>query len=597
MAEEYTHQKHLWLFQQPVAARALNGTTLTIYGNVRMETTFESGGSLRTETNWATGLVAASGKNPDNETYEVTLAPGEGQWRSLGLEIVLDDALPMGRVARGGDRLCITTVEAELLENGRRRPLAIRLAQSPPMTYYLPAMAVLDNDPNTGWGIAEYRDARNSLLALRFAEPVRTASGSRILVRIKHESETRRGVLGRFRLALSESALAPPLVARVSLKTLSTQEPIPNKELMKELWYSTQPGYAELAKLEAEGAILDYQVPRVVITRAQEPEPTRVLARGNFLDESGEVVQPAIPGFLGRLDTGSRIANRADLAAWLTSKENPLTARVQVNRMWRQFFGTGLSKSLDDFGSQGEWPTHAALLDWLAADFMSDWDMKRAVRQIVTSATYKQASTGNRAAEEKDPDNRLLARQSRLRVDAETVRDIALSVSGLLTEHFGGPSIRPVQPDGYLAALNFPKRDYSPSRGADLYRRGLYVHWQRTFLHPSLMTFDAPSREECTVNRTSSNTPLQALVLLNDPIYVEAARVFASHILSEGGPTTAARIDWAFERTTGRLPSAAERKELQSLHDRAAKLSGRQKDAMAIVARVLLNLSETITRN
>lgn len=598
MAAEYTQLKHAWRFQQPVSARALNGAKLTIYGNVRMETTFESGGSLRTETNWATGMVVASGPNPDNETYEVMLAPGEGLWRSLGLETILDESLPMGRVARGGDKLSITAIEAELIEGGRRSPIAIKLAQSPPMTHYLPAMAVLDGDPKTGWGIAEYRDARNSLLALRFAEPVRTSRVSRILVRVRHDSETRRGTLGRFRLALSESALAAPLVARVSLKTLSTREPIPNKELMEELWYSTQAGYPQLAALEAERAILDHRVARVVITKAQEPPPIRVLARGNFLDESGEIVEPAIPAFLGGIETGGRRATRLDLAAWLTSKDNPLTARVQMNRFWRQFFGTGLSKTLDDFGAQGEWPTHPELLDWLAADFMSDWDMKRAIRQIVTSATYRQASYGNREAEERDPENRLLARQSRLRVDAEIVRDIALSVSGLLAEEFGGPSIRPVQPEGYLAALNFPKRDYSASHGKDLYRRGVYVHWQRTFLHPSLMTFDAPSREECTVNRVASNTPLQALVLLNDPIYVEAAQAFAARAIKQGGATADSRIAWAFEAATGRAPSGEEREELLGLHRRAAaSLGGKPEAAMAIVTRALLNLSETITRN
>ncbi len=598
MADEYLGLKHAWRFQQPVAARALNGAKLTIYGDVRMETTFETGGSLRTETNWATGMVAASGPNPDNETYEVTLAPGEGTWRSLGLETILDESLPMGRVARGGDKLMITAVESEIIDGGVRKPVAIRLAQSPPMTHYLPAMAVLDGDPKTGWGIAEYRDARNSLLALRFAEPLRTRAASRLLVRIRHDSETRRGTLGRFRLALSGSALAAPLVARVSLKTLSTREPVPNRELMEELWFSTQAVYPEIAALEAERAILDHKVARVVITRAETPRITRVLARGNFLDETGEIVEPEVPEFLGKIETGGRRANRLDLAAWLTSKENPLTARVQVNRLWRQFFGTGLSKTLDDFGAQGEWPTHPELLDWLAADFMTDWDMRRSIRQIVTSAAYRRASTGDRAAEEKDPDNRLLARQRPLRVDAESVRDIALAVSGLLAEGFGGPSVRPVQPDGYLAALNFPKRDYSASHGADLYRRGLYVHWQRSFLHPSLMTFDAPSREECTVNRVTSNTPLQALVLLNDPIFVEAAHAFAKRALRQGGSTTAARISWAFEAATGRPPIAEERNELLGLHARAASsLGGKPEAAMAIVTRALLNLSETITRN
>ena len=228
---------------------------------------------------------------------------------------------------------------------------------------------------------------------------------------------------------------------------------------------------------------------------------------------------------------------------------------------------------LNDLGSQGEWPSHPELIDWLAAEFMEPtwqaegthpWDVKHIVRTIVTSHTYQQSSLVSPQLEERDPDNRLLARQSRFRVDAEVVHDMALSVSGLLVEKFGGPSVKPYQPEGYWAALNFPKREYAASQGEDLYRRGVYTHWQRTFLHPSLVAFDAPSREECTVNRVNSNTPLQALVLLNDPIFVEAARVFAQNTLKKGGPTLDGQIDWAFfqalDRKThsGRAPDSGE---------------------------------------
>jgi hypothetical protein len=359
-----------------------------------------------------------------------------------------------------------------------------------------------------------------------------------------------------------------------------------------------------------------------VVAEATTPSETRILARGNFLDESGDIVEPAIPAFLGKLDAGAglvqdkRRATRLDLANWLVSPNNPLTSRVTVNRLWRQFFGTGLSKSLDDLGSQGEWPTHPELLDWLASEFVSSgWDMRRMIRTIVTSAAYRRSSLSTPELDERDPDNRLLARQSRFRVDAETVRDAALSVSGLLAEKFGGPSAKPVQPEGYLTALNFPKREYSASRGDDLYRRGLYTFWQRSFLHPSLATFDAPSREECTINRVNSNTPLQALVLLNDPIYVEAARVFAANILKPGHG-----IDWAFLRATGREPTAAEHRVLTDLHRRSladfrrapadaeglirtgeaplpAGFKPVEVAAMTMVARAILNMHETITRN
>jgi hypothetical protein len=340
---------------------------------------------------------------------------------------------------------------------------------------------------------------------------------------------------------------------------------------------------------------------------------TRILARGNWMDDSGEVVEPAIPAFLGKLDTGGRRATRLDLANWLVSRDNPLTARVYVNRTWRHFFGTGLSKVLDDLGSQGEWPTHPELLDWLAADFAEHWDVKRLIRTIVTSRTYRQSSMSTPELNERDPDNRLLARQSRFRVDAEVVRDIALYASGLMEEKFGGPSAKPYQPDGYLATLNFPKREYSASHGADLYRRGVYTFWQRSFLHPSLLTFDAPTREECAINRVNSNTPLQALVLLNDPIYVEAARVFAQDVLHHD-------IGWGFERAVSRPPSAEERRILDGLYKRslahfrsapedarqlihqgespvAANVDAAKLAAMTMVARAILNSHETITRN
>jgi hypothetical protein len=257
------------------------------------------------------------------------------------------------------------------------------------------------------------------------------------------------------------------------------------------------------------------------------------------------------------------------------------------------------------------------LLDFLAADFMDHgWDLKRLIRQIVTSQTYRQSSVPDAVRLAKDPDNRLLSRQNRYRVDAEAVRDIALQVSGLLKERFGGPSVRPYQPRGYLAALNFPKRDYSESHGDDLYRRGLYTFWQRTFLHPSLAAFDAPAREECVIQRSASNTPLQSLVLLNDPIYVEAARTFAARMAAQ--PGLDARLTFAFQQALTRAPTPAERVVLRELYQseltRFTKTSGAAAELLAVgeskqpvatpemaaltsVARAVLNLHEAITRN
>jgi hypothetical protein len=392
----------------------------------------------------------------------------------------------------------------------------------------------------------------------------------------------------------------------------------------------TAPLIAEVARLESAKARVQMGIKRVMVTESlASPRETRILPRGNWMDDSGAVVEPAIPEFLGKLGTRERRASRLDLANWLISPTNPLTARAYVNRVWRQFFGTGLSSTLGDLGSQGEWPSHPDLLDWLAAEFMKPefdaggthpWDMKHLVRLIVTSHAYRQSSLTTPQLDERDPGNRLLARQSRFRLDAESVHDVVLQASGLLVEKFGGPSVRPYQPEGYLAALNYPRRSYSADRNDDLYRRGVYTFWQRTFLHPSLLAFDAPSREECVLERTSSDTPLQSLDLLNDPIYVEAARVFAERALKEGGGTPARRINWAFSRATGRLPDSGELSVLTELHEKSRArfkvnpagasqfvrvgekpllpgINPVELAAMMTVTRVMLNLHEVITRD
>jgi hypothetical protein len=378
---------------------------------------------------------------------------------------------------------------------------------------------------------------------------------------------------------------------------------------------------AQLRAAELAKQALLATVPSSFVTVAQEPEPVRILPRGNFLDASGEIVAPGVPSFLPPLDTGGRRANRRDLARWLTARENPLTARVLVNRLWRLYFGQGLVRTLEDLGSQGEWPTHPELLDWLAVEMIeSGWDVKRMVKTLVTSAVYQQSSVASPMLVEQDPYNRLYARQTRFRLDAEMVRDNALAVSGLLSSRMGGPSTHPYQPLGYWAYLNFPPREWDDSPGDDQYRRGLYTWWQRAFPQPSLVAFDAPSREECVADRVRSNVPQQALALLNDPTYVEAARSFAARILKQGGTTTEARLRWAYARALSRAPNAEEVRVLTSLLGRARKEFAQRpegarrlvatgqaplpKDLPAVelaawtqVARAILNLPELITRS
>jgi len=361
--------------------------------------------------------------------------------------------------------------------------------------------------------------------------------------------------------------------------------------------------------------------PKTLMTKVAAPRTTRILPRGNWQDDSGEEVQPAVPEFMLPLEVDGRRANRLDLADWMIDSNNPLTARVFVNRLWKILFGNGLAQPLDDIGSQGSRPIHPELLDWLAIEFMeSGWDVKHMVKLLVASGTYQQSSNGSAAMTARDPYNHLLARQTQFRLDAEMVRDNALAVSGLLTRDIGGVSVKPYQPVGYWKHMNFPKRKWTPSAGDNAYRRGLYTHWQRMFLHPSLLAFDAPSREECTVERPRSNTPQQALVLLNDPTYVEAARVFAQRIINEGGTDSTQRLNWAFETALSRQATKQESNVLMNVYGKHLVMFQADTDsarslvavgnattptqvdvaehaAWTSIARIIFNLHESITRN
>jgi len=361
----------------------------------------------------------------------------------------------------------------------------------------------------------------------------------------------------------------------------------------------------------------------MVTLPSDKPLEVRVLPRGNWLDETGPVVLPSTPSFLpGRLEsTPEKRLNRLDLANWIVSAENPITARAVMNRLWAMFFGTGLSAVIDDLGSQGEPPSHPELLDWLAVEFReSGWDLQHIVRLIVTSETYRQSSNLRPDLEDADPSNRLLASQNPRRLEAEFVRDNALSIAGLLNlDDIGGPSVKPYQPAGYYEALQFPNRDYVADTDARQWRRGVYTHWQRTFLHPMLANFDAPARDECAAARVNSNTPQQALTLLNDPAFVEAARSFAARLLGDKKATTdQERILSAYRIALNREPAARELAALTAfLKTQQDHFTGAPEEAAKLLqtglspqagldpvlhaswtqlARVLLNAHETITR-
>jgi hypothetical protein len=358
-----------------------------------------------------------------------------------------------------------------------------------------------------------------------------------------------------------------------------------------------------------------------LVTVSTKPMVVRVLPRGNWQDESGAVVQPAVPHFLPQpAGSSDRRLTRLDLANWIVSPQNPLTSRVIVNRLWKQFFGTGICSTAEDLGAQGDWPSHPELLDWLAVEFReSGWDIKHMVRLIVTSSTYMQGSNLRPELREIDPNNRLLSCQSPRRLEAEFVRDNALAIAGLLNlTDIGGPSIHPYQPEGYYANIQFPDRKYVPEDDDRQWRRGVYMHWQRTFLHPMLANFDAPSREDSVCTRVVSNTPQQALTLLNDPEFVEAARALAEKVVSSTSSDDA-RVDLIYQRALCRRPKQSERQSLEQFlagqrsyfkesPEDAKKLvhtgiapvpSGMDEAELAewtSVCRVVLNLHETITK-
>ncbi|MFH1303019.1 MAG: PSD1 and planctomycete cytochrome C domain-containing protein [Planctomycetota bacterium] len=379
----------------------------------------------------------------------------------------------------------------------------------------------------------------------------------------------------------------------------------------------------QLDQLKKTRAAIDRSALKTMITVSIQPREIRVLPRGNWLDETGPVVQPAIPEFLGTLKTDNRRLTRLDLANWLSDEDGYglLTARVMANRFWYLFFGHGIAPVLDDFGGQGGPPHHPELLDQLALKFYQDqWDVKQMVKFIVMSRAYRQSSLETAGQRKRDPFNQMLDRQARFRLPAEMIRDNALAVSGLLVTDIGGPSVKPYQPAGYYRHLNFPKRTYVADTDERQWRRGLYVHWQRQFLHPMLKAFDAPSREECTAQRPRSNTPIAAMTLLNDPTFIEAARKFAEDVLQNGGDSDTEKIRYAFSRATSRAPEEMESEVLIALLNSNRKAyQSKPKEAVALtkaglaktnpelnavelaswteVTRALLNLNEVVTRN
>jgi hypothetical protein len=618
----------LWTATAPASADSTGGATVTIRDD---------------------RSVLIGGKNPDTDSTVVRFASLPERVVGVRVEVLPDKSLPSQGPGRAGNgNFVLTEVVARVVRDGvPARDIAFESAwASHEQTVSADknpygkwsAASVIDHDARgtfAGWAILP-EAGKPSQLRLRLKEPLTLASGERLEIELQQKHGHGHHTLGCFRLgvATDPAAVVPPTVPLPNADLADRLKVDPSArtpEQSAKLWAEFKAVAPELADLRAQRTAADKAradfegtIPRTLVTeRSEKPRTVRVLPRGNWLIETGEIMEPAIPAQFRPASraVSDRRLNRLDLADWLVSPENPLTARVVVNRFWRQFFGTGLSKVLDDFGAQGEPPRHPELLDWLAAEFRdSGWDVKHLVRLMVTSRTYRQSSNASRELLARDPENRELARQGRWRIEAEMVRDSALQVSGLLVPRIGGPSVRPYQPDGYWENLNFPQRGYDASSGGDQYRRGLYTWWQRSYVHPSMLAFDAATREECAAERNRSNIPQQALVLLNDPSYVEAARSFAARILREGSGDDTARLTWAWRQALARAPLDSELSALRRLLETQRTAFAKDPEAAAQftrtgkapapagldpvqwaawtdVARALLNLHETITRS
>ncbi len=591
------------------------------------------------------GSILASGKNPATDTYTLVVKSLPKGVTAFRLEVLPDDSLPAKGPGRAGNgnfvlsefvvkQVIGNTIEEDVpLKNASATYEQTGAAGANPYGKWAVAAAI-DGDAKGktwGWAIMEKIGQPHSAV-FETATDLTLADGATLTISLLQNLDNPNHTIGRFRLSVTSSPRpvragqsAPPNIAAVLAIAVDQRNDAQKNELaahFRSIAPQLDPTRKQLAEVEKTRKDLDARIPSTLITASVQPRMIRVLPRGNWMDDSGEPLTPAFPAVLSSSSPASETRlTRLDLAKWIVSPENPLTARVFVNRMWKLVFGAGLSRKLDDLGAQGEWPSHPLLLDQLAGQFIeSGWDVKLLIKSIVMSNTYRQSSHSNKELRELDPYNRWLARQGRFRIDAELVRDNALSISGLLVTSIGGKSVKPYQPPGYFAYLNFPAREWQNDSGESLYRRGLYTHWQRQYLHPSLLAFDAPNREECTADRSRSNTPLQSLVLLNDPSYVEAARAFAEQIVRQGGSTPRDRLSFAFRRAVSRDIKPAEAEVLERLlqshldeykSDTAAAnelltvgakpapsdLDKSELAAWTSVARTILNLHETITRN
>lgn len=528
--------------------------------------------------------------------------------RALRIETVPHASLPGGGTGFGGGNFVVTAVEVFVRKQGAEvaadaAPIAWASATSDYDQSGFPAKSLLEpKDKRSGWAVGGQPDKPHELLLVP-NESVALAEGEELFVRIEQQSPYENHTLGHFRLSattdegFAEASKLPKEIADLLKKPDAELKDEDRKKLETHYAATTAPELAtvrdRLAQVEKSLADLKpgISVPVMQELPQQNRRETFVQLRGAF-NIHGDKVEPGLPGVFPQPPEGTA-PDRLAMAKWLVSEENPLTARVTANRYWESLFGVGIVPTSEDFGSQGDPPSHPELLDWLATELIRlDWDRKAFLKQLVMSQTYRQASTATPEKLAADPDNRWLARGPRQRLAAEAVRDQALFAAGLLSRKMYGPPVRPPQPTMGLNAAFGGQIDWTTSAGEDRYRRGLYVQWRRSNPYPSMASFDAPTREVCTLKRVPTNTPLQALVTLNDPVYVEAAQALARRIVKEAS-TDADRAVRGFRLVVSRPPTDAERDAIVALYqDAKANFDGKPEEATKLATDPLGPLPE-----
>jgi hypothetical protein len=585
------------------------------------------GAALTTEPD---GSVLASGKNPQADTYKIAAQTSIAQLTGVRLEVLPDASLPHGGPGRDPDGNFFLS-DFEMQINGRPVIWKSSIADESQEGYSASGVVKKRTGALSGWAIdtGDASGAASSNLRRRQVvfvpeDVTDIPPGSTLTFTLRHEMRKTSRNVGRFRLSVSglpnpEFIVQISASLRAALDKPAQERSAGEKEKLAAAYRSVAPSLdatrAQIAALKKQTDHLGIATAMVMKERPIFTRPAAFIRERGTFSSPGELVYADVPSALNPLPRDA-MPNRLGLAQWLVSDDNPLTARVTVNRFWETLFGRGIVQTSEDFGTQGDPPSHPELLDWLATEFMRNgWRMKEMHKLMVMSATYRQDSHVSQELEARDPYNRLYARGPRFRVEAEMVHDLVLAESGLLSSKMYGPSVFPYQPEG-VWDIPYSAAKWVPSEGEDRYRRGIYTFIRRSAPYPSLVTYDAPSREFCTVRRARTNTPLQSLTSLNDPYFFAAARALANRLMSEGGPTIADQINFGYRLTVARLPSKSELSKVSDFYNRRLQVyqddktaayqtigakpgtleDAPRRAAMTMVANVLLNMDEALTK-